>query len=203
MIEHYYSTNPIVDHDERMIHYNINEHDYVFKTDAGVFSKNKVDFGTSLLIHTFSVPISGKILDLGCGYGSVGIIIASMLQNGEVVLSDINHRAVTLATYNINLNKQLIKEEIRIAAIQSNGFENLKHQTFDYILLNPPIRAGKSVIYNMFEKAYDYLNIDGELWIVIQKKQGAPSAIKKLKTVFFSVEEVERSNGYYIIKSKK
>lgn len=202
MTEHYYSEKPIVDHDEKLIDFSMDEKKFVFKTDAGVFSKNRVDFGTSLLINSFDPPIEGRILDLGCGYGPVGVILASYLEKGKVVLADINERAIDLAKGNLQRNKSLISLDIEISVKKSNGFDNIT-ESFNYILLNPPIRAGKETIYQLYEDAYEHLNDKGEFWIVVQKKQGAPSSIKKLEEIYMEVEVISKSKGYYIIKSIK
>lgn len=203
MTNHYYSQKPEVKHDEKIIKAKFHDKEFTFKTDSGVFSKTRVDYGTSLLIEAFQMPEQAKILDLGCGYGPVGIVIASRLTRGEVLLVDINERAVGLADNNISSNHNLFNDNVNISAKQSSGFAKVSQKDFDYILLNPPIRAGKSLIYQLFEEAYDHLNDTGELWIVIQKKQGAPSTITKMKSIFSQVEEVERSKGYFIIKSIK
>lgn len=203
MTEHYYSQNPSVEHDERRIKTTFFQKNFTFKTDAGVFSKRAVDFGTTLLIESISLKNGSKVLDLGCGYGPIGITIASKLQNGEVLLVDINERAVELAKENIQLNRNLISDQVKIEAIQSEGFSRINHEGFHYIFLNPPIRAGKTLIYQLFEESHKHLEDQGELWIVIQKKQGATSAMKKLNSLFSVVEEVDKKKGYSIIKSKK
>lgn len=203
MTEHYYKENPNSHHDEKLISANFFNKKFIFKTDAGVFSKNRVDFGSSLLVTSLQDLSEGKILDLGCGYGSIGIVIASLLNNGKVLLTDVNRRAVDLANHNIDLNRTLINKNIEILASQSTGFSNIFDDNFDVILLNPPIRAGKEVINQMFAEAYNHLKDKGELWIVIQKKQGGPSAFKRLKSIFSQVEQVNHSKGYHIYKSIK
>lgn len=203
MGEHYYSQKPTVDHDEKLIEETFFGRKYTFKTDAGVFSKNRVDFGSTLLINTFTHKESAKVLDLGCGYGPIGTIIASRLESGTVFLADINERAVQLSNYNLKLNQHLINDKVNLIVQQSNGFEGIIEREFDYILLNPPIRAGKALIFEMYEQSLTYLKSGGELWVVIQKKQGAESTFKKLATLFSEVEEVEKDKGYSIIKSVK
>ncbi|MFV9511670.1 class I SAM-dependent methyltransferase [Tepidibacillus sp. LV47] len=203
MNEHYYTENPRSKHDERFIEANFFGKRFRFKTDAGVFSKKRVDFGTTLLIETVKYPKQAKILDLGCGYGAVGIVSASVIEKGLVQMVDINERAIELAKYNVEHNLKNINGNIMIEVYQSNGFHNVNVNDFDLILLNPPIRAGKSIVYQLFEDSLLHLKEGGELWIVIQKKQGAPSAIKKLESLFSEVEEVERSKGYSIVRSIK
>ncbi|OEF96407.1 16S rRNA methyltransferase [Vulcanibacillus modesticaldus] len=203
MVNHYYSEKPNVGHDEKIIKSIFHNREFIFKTDAGVFSKNRVDFGSSLLIETFPVPNEAKILDLGCGYGPIGIIISSQLSKGEVHLVDINERAIELAKHNLITNQHHIGNNIEVYVKQSDGFTKIEERDFNYILLNPPIRAGKKLIHELFEQSYHHLSDKGELWIVIQKKQGAPSAIKKLEATFSQVDIVEKKKGYFIIKSTK
>jgi len=203
MTEHYYSENPEVNHDQKRINVSFFGKSFSFKTDAGVFSKHKVDFGTTLLIESVHISDNSTVLDLGSGYGPVGITVATLLNKGNVILVDINRRAVELSEDNILLNRHLINDHVTIKAVQSDGFTKIPLEQFDYILLNPPIRAGKTLVYTLFEEAYDHLKDGGEFWIVIQKKQGAPSALKKLQTLFHQVEEVNRKKGYFILKSVK
>lgn len=202
MSEHYYTASPTTKHNENYIQIEFFHRKFTFKTDAGVFSKNRVDYGSTLLINTFGLDKRGEILDLGCGYGPVGIVLATTMETGKVLLADINERAVSLARENLKVNNHMINKNVYTEVIQSDGF-NMIQGVFDYILLNPPIRTGKAVIYHLFEEAYKHIKVGGELWIVIQKKQGAESAIKKLSTLFSIVETVNKEKGYYVIKNTK
>lgn len=195
-MEHYYSQNPSVSHNENKIRYRIEEIELELITDAGVFSKKRVDFGSDLLIN--SIPqISGKVLDIGCGYGVIGISLSHLNPSSEVTMIDINERAVELANRNIQLNN--IKNA---KAIQSNGFENV-NGTFDVIVSNPPIRTGKKVIYPIFEQSIEFLNNNGSIYLVIQKKQGAKSAFDKLESIYGNCEVINKDAGYWILKSTK
>ena len=170
---------------------------YNFISDDGVFSKKNVDYGTLVLLEAaVKEEIQGKVLDFGCGYGVIGIVLQNKFSTSYIISSDINPRAVELA----NLNYQ--KNGLENKAIVSNGFENI-NDTFDWIFLNPPIRTGKANIYNMFDEAYNHLDENGKFMIVIQKKQGAESAIKKLETLFSTVKIVEKDRGYWVIQSVK
>ena len=199
MSNHYYSEKPTVQSERKTWTFSLKGHLFTFQSDRGVFSKNEVDFGSRLLIESFELPeIEGDFLDVGCGYGPIGLSMAKHF-NRHVDMIDINERAVELAKDNARLNKV---ENVRI--IQSNLFENIQsEQTYAAVLTNPPIRAGKQVVHQIFEKSYSHLSNGGELWVVIQKKQGAPSAIDKLNELFSEVEVVEKKKGYYIIKAKK
>lgn len=195
-MEHYYSSKPTTPHDLHNIDYIIGDHRLEFTTDAGVFSKERVDFGTSLLIS--SIPnLEGRILDLGCGYGPIGISLAFLNDNASIHMVDINQRAVELAQKNISKNNiSNAKSYI------SDGFSNVSGR-FNAIITNPPIRAGKKLIYSLFEQSMDYLNTEGALYVVIQKKQGAPSAIKKLEQVFGNCHTLARKKGYLVLRSIK
>lgn len=199
MSEHYYSQKPTVHSARKTWEFILKGHLFTFQSDRGVFSKNEVDFGSRLLIETFILPdIQGDILDVGCGYGPVGLSMAKHY-NRHVDMIDINERAIELAIDNAALNKV---ENVTI--FQSDLFQKIDaERKYMAILTNPPIRAGKKVVHSIFEESYSHLVDGGELWVVIQKKQGAPSAIDKLNERFAEVEVVDKKKGYYIIKAKK
>jgi 16S rRNA (guanine1207-N2)-methyltransferase len=195
--DHYYSSQPNVEHELRTIRVTVRGFDLTFWTDAGVFSKTGIDFGSRLLIETMEIPVGAKVLDVGCGYGPIGITAAMLAESGEVTMVDVNERAVFLAKKNIEQNMAPGAK-----AIVSDRFEKVGGEKFDRILTNPPIRAGKAVVHSIFEGAAEHLNAGGELWVVIQKKQGAPSAKKKLEELFGSVEDVARDAGYRIFRCR-
>jgi 16S rRNA (guanine1207-N2)-methyltransferase len=197
--EHYYSSTPSSESNPHTWAFTLRGNELTFTTDSGVFSKREVDFGTRLLIETFEEPeVDGDFLDVGCGYGPIGLAIAKAFPNRHVDMIDINKRALELANENKHAN------HITNASIyESDLFAQVGDKKFAAILTNPPIRAGKSVVHAIFEQSAAYLYPNGELWVVIQKKQGAPSALKKLQEIFPHVEVVTKKKGYYIIKSKK
>jgi 16S rRNA (guanine1207-N2)-methyltransferase len=199
MSEHYYSSNPTTESNPQTWTYQLRGYTFTFTSDSGVFSKNEVDFGTRLLIESFEMPnIEGKVLDVGCGYGPIGLAVAKEDPARQVIMVDVNERAVELSKLNAKQNSIT-----NVSVYQSNLFEAIKNEIFSVILSNPPIRAGKKVVHQIFELSYKHLQQQGELWIVIQKKQGAPSAIEKLKSIFPEVEIVTKKKGYFIIKAKK
>lgn len=168
-------------------------------TDNGVFSKNEVDFGSKVLIEQFHVPeIEGPLLDLGCGYGPIAIALAFAYPERAVTGVDVNRRALMLAERNAEHN-----HIDNVAFRESNVLEELAGQSFAAIITNPPIRAGKVVVHQIFEQAETALLSGGELWVVIQKKQGAPSAQKKLSELFDTVELIKKTKGYFIIRARK
>lgn len=198
MSQHYYSNQPEARHDRRNLEEKLKDGIYKFASDAGVFSKKGIDFGSKVLIEAMDIPVDSKVLDVGCGYGPIGLVAARLAENGHVTMLDVNSRAVELAKENANLNG------IRnVTILESDLFEAVEGQFFDVVLTNPPIRAGKETVHIIFEKAYEHLREGGSLWIVIQKKQGAPSAKAKLESLFSRVEEVTKDKGYRIFKAIK
>jgi len=197
MSEHYFSNKPQSKTSPKQWSYQLRGKTYTFTSDVGVFSKNEVDFGSRLLIEQFQEPsIAGDLLDLGCGYGPIGISIAGSFINRKVIMVDVNERALSLAKENAAINQSMNTEVIR-----SDRFANLGGKKFAAVLTNPPIRAGKKVVHQMFEDSKDALLPGGELWVVIQKKQGAPSAMEKIDGLFGNVEVVKRDKGYYILRA--
>lgn len=199
MSEHYYSRTQNVESDPKYWDYSLKGQRFRFKTDNGVFSKKEVDFGSRLLIETFELPrVEGPLLDVGCGYGPIGLSIAKTANERITHMVDVNQRALQLARENAELNRI---ENIRI--YESDRLLNVTENGFSAILTNPPIRAGKKVVHDIFEQSHQHLAPEGELWVVIQKKQGAPSAIEKLNGFFAEVDVVKKEKGYFIIKAKK
>lgn len=173
----------------------INNRKYNLLTDSGVFSKAGLDFGTRVLLEAIIDEPHQSVLDLGCGYGPIGIVLADIWRT-EVTMIDINQRAVELA------NENAKKVKVNITAFQSDGFEQVQG-LYDMIVTNPPIRTGKKVIYGFFREAKDYLSENGVLVIVINKNQGALSAINELETIYSKVEVIAKKSGYFVIKCQK
>lgn len=200
-MEQYFTKNPTTKNETYKFDWNIGKDKFYFYTSNSVFSKNGVDFGSMLLIETVvkeNDKFCGSILDLGCGYGPIGVTVAKLLENSKVCMSDVNERALELSKMNAKENKV----EDRIKIINSESFENIK-ESFDMILTNPPIRAGKDVVFSFYEGAYDHLKEGGKLYVVIQKKQGAPSTKLKLESLFGNCEIAEKKSGYFIFRSEK
>ncbi len=196
-MEHYFTNNENLKSELITIVYKCDDDEFTFFSDNGVFSKKKIDFGSNLLIKTIINKVNKKnidILDVGCGYGLIGISLAKKLSS-HVLMSDINKRALHLAKKNIVTNK--VDGEV----IESNAYENIT-STYDLIVTNPPIRAGKKQVYNILDNASNHLNNNGELWFVIRKEQGAKSTIEHLKERY-QVNIMEKSKGFYIIMAKK
>ena len=169
---------------------------FTFSSDNGVFSKNGVDFGSRLLLDFIPLEeVGGKILDLGCGYGVIGIAL-NKLTGANVDMVDVNLRALHLTEINVSANKCQ-----NINVFESNVYENVNTK-YTSIVTNPPIRAGKKVIYDMLFNAKDYLTDDGNLYFVIRKQQGAKSMMSDLEKEY-NLEIIEKKKGYFIIKCSK
>ncbi|MEK3733307.1 MULTISPECIES: class I SAM-dependent methyltransferase [Paenibacillus] len=196
--QHYYSNQPKTAHDRKELSAVLRGNTFRFISDAGVFSKGGVDYGSKVLIEAMDIRPDASVLDVGCGYGPIGLAAAKLAAAGHVTMIDINSRAVELAKENAIRNSIA-----NVTVMESDLFAAVKGQQFDVILTNPPIRAGKETVFAIFEEAWHHLRDNGELWIVIQKKQGAPSAKAKLESLFKKVEEVTKDKGYRIFKATK
>ncbi|MGG5342914.1 class I SAM-dependent methyltransferase [Enterococcus sp. AZ192] len=199
MANHYYTENPDLAHDLEQWSFELRGKKFQFLTDSGVFSRNTVDFGSRVLIDAFDweeLP-EGRLLDVGCGYGPIGLPLAS-LSGRMVEMIDVNQRAIALAQENAKKNQV---ENVDIHP--SNIYADLHEKQYAAIISNPPIRAGKKVVHEILSEAHPLLVTGGTLTVVIQKKQGAPSAEKKMLDVFGNVEIVTKDKGYYILKSVK
>jgi 16S rRNA (guanine1207-N2)-methyltransferase len=198
MSEHYYTQKPMVKHDRHIIRAVLRGRELAFTTDSGVFSKEGIDYGSKVLIECMDIPAEASVLDVGCGYGPIGLTAALLASRGKVTMVDVNERAVELAKENA-IRNQIHNVEI----LQSDALQAVRNMKFDRILTNPPIRAGKETVHRIFEEASLCLADGGQLWIVIQKKQGAPSAFAKLEQLFGHVREVTKDKGYRIFAAEK
>ena len=190
-MSHYFENDNNLVSDIKPFNININGNSFTFNTDNGVFSKGELDYGTSLLIrNVLNLDISGDILDLGCGYGSIGIIIAK-LTNSNVYMSDVNKRAIHLTKMNAK------KNNVSVTTTESDGYLNIDNK-FDYVISNPPIRVGKKILYKLLIDTKEHLKENGKLIIVVRKEQGALSLIKDMKE-YYNIEILDKSKGFMII----
>jgi len=196
--EHYFTNRPSTEHEEATFTATLRDMPFTFTTDAGVFSRDRVDFGSLLLIEAMQVKPTDTVLDIGCGYGPIGSVAARLASEGRVYMVDVNERAADLARRNLLANK-IANAEVRVG----DSLAPVQGIAFDTIVTNPPIRAGKQVIYRMVEEAHAALKAGGALWVVIQNKQGAPSMKRKLQETFGNVLDVDRKAGYHIFRSVK
>ena len=198
MSNQYFENNDKLKSDERELQYYFRNEVLKFTSDSGVFSKGGIDFGSSLLLKTLIIKESVKrILDVGCGYGPMGITIAKTNKTTHVDMVDVNLRAINLAKRNAEKNGVF-----NVSVFESNAYENVNGM-YDLIVTNPPIRAGKVVVHNIILGGYNHLNENGSLWCVIQKKQGAESALKVLREKYKEVIIHSKDKLYYIIEAIK
>lgn len=193
----YFENNPDLISQQSEISAFINNESYTFITDNGVFSKRAVDYGTKVMLESHDLKNPKRLLDMGCGYGVVGIVLKRSFPDAVIKMFDINARAIGLAKENIMNNHQDIND-----VIVSDGVPD-EWDDFDAAFLNPPIRAGKDVVFKLYDQAYKALNNKGSLYVVIQKKQGAKSTEKYLKTFFKDVILLAKDKGYSVFKANK
>ena len=192
MSEQYFTGKPTSESRPVDCEFEYRGHVLKFTTDAGVFSKGELDSGTRILLKALPDNMQGRVLDLGCGWGPVGVSLGKTFPALDIVMSDVNERALELAKSNA------LRNGVKASGLLSDGLDQVEG-LFDYIITNPPIRAGKQVIYRLFAQSAGQLTENGELYIVIRKQQGAESAIKYLKTLFETVDTIEKSGGFWII----
>ena len=195
MNDHYYTREPRSESRPAECAFTYRGIPLVFRTDAGVFSRGEVDTGTRLLLEALPEEMSGDVLDLGCGWGVIGIAIARKWPEARVTMADVNVRALALSRENAERNRA------KAECVESDGMAALAGHAFDAVVTNPPIRAGKQVIYGMFADAAKSLRPGGSLYLVIRKQQGAESCMKYLQTLFENVETLEKSGGFRVLKA--
>ena len=195
MNDHYYTRTPQSASRPAECSFTYRGIDLVFETDAGVFSRGEVDTGTRLLLEALPEEMHGEILDLGCGWGVIGISIARKWPETQVTMADVNTRALDLSRKNAERNRA------EVICAESDGMEALADRNFDAVVTNPPIRAGKQVIYKMFADAAQRLKPGGALYLVIRKQQGAESCIRYLETIYAKVEKLDKSGGFWVLKA--
>ena len=192
----YFDNDNNIKHNKKIIEFYFNDKKYNVYSDNGVFSKDKFDYGTRLLLDSIDIEkISGNVLDLGCGLGVVGIILGTINKNINIDMIDINDRAISLVRDNLTLNK------VKANVFSSDVYSNL-NKKYDYIITNPPIRAGKEVVRKFLLGGYDYLNDNGILYFVMRKDHGVKSMIKELENKY-NVTIINKDKGFYILSLTK
>ncbi len=195
-MSHYYEpSQKDVKSNPKKITYTFRSNTFEFTTDHGIFSKDHVDDATHLLLESIQLKSNQKVLDLGCGYGVIGIVL-NIIHGAQVTMVDINQRALDYAQGNV------IDNHSTASVINSDGFSAIEEETFDIIISNPPIRIGKQKMYAMFLQAKAHLNNHGALWLVMHKKHGALSAMKYLEQ-HYNVHCVKKTKGWHIIECRK
>ena len=192
----YFDNDNNIRHNKRIIEFYFNDKKYNLYSDNGVFSKDKFDYGTRLLLDSIDISkLSGNVLDLGCGIGVVGIILGTINKNINIDMIDINERAISLVRDNLTLNK------VKANVFSSDVYSNV-NKKYDYIITNPPIRAGKEVVRKFLLGGYDYLNDNGILYFVMRKDHGVKSMIKELENKY-NVTIINKDKGFYILSLTK
>lgn len=197
MTEHYYSKKQTSKLIKREWAINVSGRKLFFETASGTFSPKKLDIGTSVLLKYMQLPQKGRLLDLGCGNGVIGIVAAAENRLLEVILSDVNPRAIAAAKKNIKKNKLS-----NACVVQSDLFEKIGG-TFDCILSNPPISAGRKTVFAMVSESFLRLNNGGSLQMVARKTKGGNMLANEMKKVFGNVEDIGRQSGFHLYKSVK
>ena len=188
----YFDNDNNVKHNKKIIEFYFNDKKYNVYSDNGVFSKDKFDYGTRLLLDSIDISkLSGNILDLGCGIGVVGIIFGTINKNINIDMIDINERALSLVRDNLTLNK------VKANVFSSDVYSNV-NKKYDYIITNPPIRAGKEVVRKFLLGGFDYLSDNGMLYFVMRKDHGVKSMIKELENIY-NVTIVNKDKGFFVI----
>jgi 16S rRNA (guanine1207-N2)-methyltransferase len=192
----YFENDNMVKSERKLIFFNIFGRKFSCYTDNGVFAKDKFDFGTRLLLENINISNDrARVLDLGCGYGPVGIILKTVYPNMIIDMVDVNLRCIKLSKDNIRINK------IDCNVFASNAYSEVDRK-YDYIITNPPIRAGKDVIREFIFGSLEKLNEDGELWFVMRKDHGVKSILKEMEDCF-STDIVVKDKGFYVVKAAR
>ena len=194
-MEHYFTNNQNLKSELRQVDFENEGSVFTFFSDLGVFSKNHVDYGSRLLVKEIlkEKKEASSILDVGCGYGFIGIVLAKHFQC-QVDMTDVNKRAIHLCEKNIEKNK------VQGMAFLSDAYENVSKK-YDLIVTNPPIRAGKKIVLKILLEARNFLEKNGELWFVIRKDQGVKSIMKEIQDRY-KLEVINKDKGFYIVRAK-
>ena len=195
-MKHYFTDNTDLKSEQSQFIFRFHKYDLLFTSDNGVFSKSMIDYGSRVLLDNIEITNEKTLLDVGCGYGTFGICLNKVYSHLNVDMVDVNDRALELAKLNAKNNN------IHANIYKSFIYENVQG-SYDVIVTNPPVRAGKEVVTTILQESIEHLNENGSLWVILQKKQGAPSAKKKMEEVFGNCEIVKRDKGYYLLHSVK
>ena len=196
MGEHYFSERPFSPERRGLVRARLRGLDLGFVTSSGVFSFRRVDRGTRLLVESMVLPEEGRVLDMGCGYGVVGVVAGRLAPGLEVWMTDVNERAVSLARLNIDRNG--VDAEVR----QGDLYGPVGGMRFGAVLSNPPISAGlRRVVGALVEGAVDHLEAGGSLQLVVQSNKGGRALASMMEDAFGGVEVLARGGGYRVLMS--
>lgn len=200
MTDHYFTSKPSADKNEKKIEARLKGQQMTFTTDAGVFSRDRVDFGSQVMTEAIDERVfsTQEVLDVGCGYGPVGLSLAKANPSLHIDMIDVNERALELAKKNAELNGVS-----NVSIFLSSIYEQVEKKTYGAVISNPPIRSGKQTVHKIITDAKEHLADNGVLIIVIQKKQGAPSAKKVMEETYGNVTRIGLDKGYWVLQSIK
>ena len=196
--EHYFVAQPKSKAKFGLIRTYLRNMDFEFLTSSGVFSKKRVDSGTRLLIESMVLPGEGYVLDVGCGYGAVGIAAAAFNPRLHIVMVDVNERAVRLAKQNIKINS-VANAEVR----QGHLYEPAEGLTFNCILSNPPVSAGMDIVKAIISEAPEHMASKALFEIVVKSKVGGKRLQMLFKEAFGNVAILARKSGYRVLIAEK
>jgi len=195
---HYFSKKPTVKPRYGLIQVHLRERFFEFLTASGVFSRKRIDLGTRLLIESMILPESGNVLDLGCGYGAVGIVAAALHPHLCVYMVDVNERAVRLAKENAKRNR------VGNVVFRSGYlYEPVQDVRFDAIFSNPPVSAGLKVVLPIIQQAPLHLATGGSFQMVVRSKIGGKRLSNVIEETFRNVNVFAIESGYRVLLSKK
>ena len=196
--DHYFTDQPTSPSQPREMTVTLRGRQYRFATDAGVFSRQGVDLATRTLINALPLPFRGEVLDWGCGYGPIGVVIAAESPEARVLMAELNPRAADLARQSLKLNHLA---NARVVA--GDAFATLGEQQFDVVVTNPPMHAGKALVLRLFADVAARLRPGGEFWLVIPRKQGAKPLARELAALLAEVRTVTIRGGHRVFCAVK
>lgn len=197
-VNHYFAAHPKSKMKLGIIRTYLRGKSFEFLTSSGVFSKERVDLGTRLLIESMVLPEEGYVLDVGCGYGAVGIAAATFNPDLRVVMVDTNERAVWLAKQNIEVN-HVENAEVRRGYL----YEPVKVSTFDCILSNPPVSAGMATVKAIITEAPKHMTSKALFQMVIRSKIGGKRLLMIFEEALGNVAVLARKSGYRVLVAEK
>lgn len=195
-MDHYFAPRPAVVSRPREIHAHLRGREWRFLTDRGVFARIGLDAGTRLLIETIAIDATDEVLDVGCGYGPIGLVAAALASEGHVALVDVNERAVELAQENARRHGLT-----NVEVLQGDGCAPVAGRRFDVAVMNPPIRAGKGTLRRLVREVHEHLRPGGRFYFVARTAQGARTLAKDVAAVFGGITELERGGGYRVYEA--
>lgn len=197
MNQHYYTENPESEIKEKNFTENLSGLELNFTSVSGVFSfGNRIDKASCNLIKNFS-PSKASILDIGCGYGAIGLFIKALFPAQTVTMIDVNNRALDYTRINAKSNN------LNVEVLNSNLFSSLSNRIFDDIVSNPPIAVGKEFNTHLIKESYSHLSENGSLWLVAFHNKGGSTLKNIMMNVFGNVIDVDKSGGIRVYRSIK